>query len=111
MKKAVFMLAFVLASAVFSVCMNCCVRFPTTNPKIVECYMCTRTMAVLTVIGSFPQMMSDNPGDGGFMLENLILIPFIGLPFFCRYLSGGGCGHGVPSSGLLHRSCEGEGLT
>lgn len=82
MKKAVFMLAFVLASAVFSGCMNCCVRFPTTNPKIVECYMCTRTMAVLTVIGSFPQMMSDNPGDGGFMFENLILIPFIGLPFF-----------------------------
>lgn len=82
MKKAVVVLAFVLASAVFSGCMNCRVRFPTTNPKIEECYMCTRTMAAFTIIGSFPQMMSDNPGDGGFMWENLISIPFIGLPCF-----------------------------
>lgn len=73
MKKAVFVLAFVLASAVSCGCMNCCVRFPTTNPKIEECYMCTRTMAAFTVIGSFPQMMSDSPGDGGFMVDTVCL--------------------------------------
>ena len=80
MKKAVVVLAFVLALAVFSGCMNCYVRFPTTNPEIESCYGCTRTMAEFTVVGSFPQMMSDNPGDGGFMWENLVTIPFIGLP-------------------------------
>lgn len=80
MKKAVSTLALVLASAVFSGCMNCYVRFPATNPRIESCYKCTRTMAAFTVVGSFPQMMSDNPGDRGFMWENLISIPFIGLP-------------------------------
>ena len=64
-------------------CMNMYTRFPTTNPKIEQCYQSTCMMAGVTVIGSFPQMMSDVPSRSGSLCwENLISVPFIGLPCF-----------------------------
>lgn len=80
MKRAVFMLAFVLASAVFSGCMNCYLRAPWTLGKIEGCYQSTEYMGVMTVIASFPQCVSDNSGDGVFRWENCFTIPFLGLP-------------------------------
>lgn len=61
-------------------CVNLYTRFPTTNPRIETCYQCTRVMAAMTVVGSFPQMMSDSPGNRGFTWENVFTIPFLGLP-------------------------------
>ena len=37
-------------------------------------------MAAMTVVASFPQMMSDSPGDGWFRWENCLTIPLLGLP-------------------------------
>ena len=67
----------VIASIMFSGCMNCLVRFPTTHPKIEACYECTQTMAAFVIVGSFPQIMS---GGGGFKWYNLFTVPLIGLP-------------------------------
>lgn len=62
-------------------CINMYERFPTTAPRIEGVYQCSRQAAALTVVGSFPQMMSDSPStSNSFMWENLISIPFIGLP-------------------------------
>lgn len=56
-------------------CVNCYTRFPTTNERIERVYQCSREAAALSVIIAFPQMMSDNPGDGGFMWENIFTVP------------------------------------
>ena len=61
-------------------CVNLYTRCPTTAPQITRCYQSTGTAAALAIVCSFPQMMSDNPGDGGFMWENCFTIPFLGLP-------------------------------
>ena len=64
-------------------CVNLYTRFPTTEPKIEQCYQSTCLMAGATIIGSFPQMMSDVPSRSRSLCwENLISVPFIGLPFF-----------------------------
>lgn len=75
---------FVLAACAWMCgCVNLYTRFPTTNPEIEECYQSTRVMAAMTVIGSFPQMMSDVPSKSGSLCwENLISVTFIGLPCF-----------------------------
>ena len=63
-------------------CVNLYTRCPGTDEKITQVYQCSREAAALAVIGSFPQMMSDNPStSGSWCWENLISIPFIGLPF------------------------------
>lgn len=61
-------------------CINAYTRFPTTDEKITNVYQCSRKAAGLSIICSFPQCMSDNPRDGGFMWENCFTIPFLGLP-------------------------------
>ena len=70
----------VIASIMFSGCMNCFVRFPTTCPEIEACYECTQTMAALSIVGSFPQIMSGCPSDDGFKWYNIFTVPLIGLP-------------------------------
>ena len=61
-------------------CVNIYTRWPTTDERIDRVYQCSREAAALSVICSFPQMMSDNPGKSGFMWENIFTIPFLGLP-------------------------------
>lgn len=63
------------AALILGGCVNCYTRFPTTNERIERVYQCSREAAALSVIIAFPQMMSDNPGDGGFMWENIFTIP------------------------------------
>lgn len=64
-------------------CVNVYTRFPTTLPRIETCYQCTRVMAGMTVVGSFPQMMSDSPSESESLCwMNLVSVPFIGLPLF-----------------------------
>ena len=79
MKRLVAIVALALACGG---CMNCYFRAPWTRGKIEECYQSTRYMGGMTMIASFPQMMSDCPGDGGFRWENCFTIPFLGLPCF-----------------------------
>ena len=63
------------AALILGGCVNCYTRFPTTNERIERVYQCSREAAALSVIIAFPQMMSDNPGDGGFMWENIFTVP------------------------------------
>ena len=63
------------AALILGGCVNCYTRFPTTDKKITMVYQCSREAAGWSVIIAFPQMMSDNPGDGGFMWENIFTIP------------------------------------
>lgn len=73
-------LAAIFAVALLSGCINAYTRFPTTAPRIERVYQCSSEAAGLAIVCSFPQCMSDNPGDGGFMWENCLTIPFLGLP-------------------------------
>lgn len=77
MKRLVAIVALALACGG---CMNCYFRAPWTLGRIEGCYQSTGYMAGMTVIASFPQCMSDCPGDGGFRWENCFTIPFLGLP-------------------------------
>ena len=61
-------------------CINLYTRFPTSEPRIERVYQCSHQAAGLSIVASFPQMMSDCPSDNGFMVENLFTIPFLGLP-------------------------------
>ena len=76
--KHIFCAALLLSAC--SGCMNLWTRNPFTDTRIERCYQSTSTMAGGALIVAFPQMMSDNPGDGGFMWENCFTIPFMGLP-------------------------------
>ena len=69
----------VVAFCVCCGCVNCYTRWPTTDERIDRVYQCSREAAALSVIVSFPQAMSDGPSRG-FMWENLLTIPFLGLP-------------------------------
>lgn len=60
-------------------CVNCYTRWPTTEERITDVYQCSREAAALSILCSFPQAMSDGPSRG-FMWENLLTIPFLGLP-------------------------------
>jgi len=61
-------------------CINLYTRFPTTDARIERVCQCSREAAALSIVCAFPQMMSDSPGDNGWMWENLLTIPFLGLP-------------------------------
>ena len=74
MKKAYFIMLLFFATAMCG-CVNMYERAPWTNPEIRSVYQCSRAAAGMSVIVAFPQMMSDNPGDGGFMWENIFTIP------------------------------------
>lgn len=63
-------------------CMNVYVRWPTTPRQIESVYQSTGEMAGVTWIASFPQTMADLGPHPAFMWENLISIPFFGLPCF-----------------------------
>ena len=77
--RNVLLVAFLMSFACG--CLNLYTRFPTTEPRIEQCYQSTCMMAGVTVIGSFPQMMSDVPSRSGSLCwENLISVPFIGIP-------------------------------
>lgn len=56
-------------------CMNMWTRNPLTDTRIERCYQSSSTMAGAVIIVSFPQMMSDCPGDNGFMWENVFTVP------------------------------------
>ena len=64
-----------VAAWAFCGCVNLYTRCPTTDEKITMVYQCTREAAGLSVLIAFPQMMSDNPGDHGFMWENIFTVP------------------------------------
>ena len=68
-------IALLIAVAALCGCVNLYTRFPTSDERIESVYQCTREAAALSVIVSFPQMMSDCPGDGGFMWENIFTVP------------------------------------
>lgn len=74
MKKAYFIMLLFFATAMCG-CVNMYERAPWTNPEIRSVYQCSRAAAGMSVIVAFPQMMSDNPGDGSFMWENIFTIP------------------------------------
>ena len=73
-------LATIAMAAMLCGCINGYTRFPTTDAKIERVYQCSREAAALSIVCSFPQMMSDCPSDNGWMWENLFTIPFLGLP-------------------------------
>jgi hypothetical protein len=77
--KTAFPLLLVCALAC-SGCVNLYTRFPTTDAKIESVYQSSRVAAMLATVGSFPQMMSDAGDADAFIWENLISVPFIGLP-------------------------------
>ena len=75
--SAVAVTGYIVASVVMFCggCVNCYTRFPTTDARIEEVYQCSRQAAALSLVCAFPQMMSDRPGDNGFMWENVFTIP------------------------------------
>lgn len=75
--RKVFVLA---ACAGMCGCMNCYFRAPWTRGKIEECYQSTRYMGAMTLVASFPQMMTDAGHPEPFRWENCFTIPFLGLP-------------------------------
>ena len=58
-------------------CLNVYNRFP-GGPRLEEMYESTHQAAALTLVASFPQIMAD--GKQGFMWENLLTVPFLGIP-------------------------------
>lgn len=56
-------------------CVNLYTRFPTTDERIERVYQCSREAAGLSILVAFPQMMSDCPGDNGYMWENIFTVP------------------------------------
>lgn len=79
MKKAYRTMILFFASAFLCGCVNCYTRWPTTDERITKVYQCSSEAAELSILCSLPQAMSDGPSRG-FMLENLLTIPFFGLP-------------------------------
>jgi len=72
MKKLIMATALALACCG---CMNLYTRAPWTDGRIERCYQSSRAVAGLGIICMFPQCMSDCPGDGGFIFENIFTIP------------------------------------
>ena len=60
-------------------CVNLYTRWPATEERIADVYQCSREAAELSILCSFPQAMSDGPSRG-FIWENILTIPFLGLP-------------------------------
>ena len=56
-------------------CVNLYTRCPWTNERIDRVYQCSREAAGLSLLVAFPQMMSDCPGDNGYMWENIFTVP------------------------------------
>lgn len=96
MKKILAMAALCTA---LTGCMNLWTRNPFTDTEIFSVYQSSRMMAGGAVLVAFPQAMSDWPGDGGFMLENIFTIP---LGCLVRRGLRGCCRHGVPAVRLAH---------
>ena len=63
------------ALACFCGCVNLYTRFPATDERILRVYQCSREAAGLAVLVAFPQMMSDCPGDYGFLPMNVFTVP------------------------------------
>lgn len=74
-----FQIVTLCALAMLAGCVNIYTRCPGTDEKITQVYQCSREAAALSILCSFPQAMSDGPSRG-FMWENLLTIPFLGLP-------------------------------
>jgi len=58
-------------------CINVYNRLP-CGPRLEEVYESTHQAAALTLVAAFPQIMAD--GKQGFMWENLLTVPFLGIP-------------------------------
>ena len=83
LRRLCYFLAGVAVGAMLSAlcgCVNIYTRWPTTNEKIERVYQCSREAAALSVLCSFPQMMSDAGNADAFVWENILTIPFLGLP-------------------------------
>lgn len=70
---ASILMAAVLAS--MSGCVNIYTRCPFTEKRITRTYQSTGDAYSLSIVVAWPQIMSDDPGKTGFMVENLISIP------------------------------------
>jgi hypothetical protein len=70
--SGVFALLFVACG-----CINVYNRSP-GGPRLEEVYESTHQAAALTLVAAFPQIMAD--GKQGFMWENLLTVPFFGIP-------------------------------
>ena len=71
MKRLVMMCAVALCAG----CVNLYTRCPGTEEKITQVYQCSREAAGLSLLVAFPQMLSDCPGDNGYMWENIFTVP------------------------------------
>lgn len=56
-------------------CVNIYTRCPFTEKRITRTYQSTGEAYSLSIVVAWPQIMSDDPGKTGFMVENLISIP------------------------------------
>lgn len=76
-------IAALFVSAILSLlggCANLYTRCPATDARIERTYQCSGQAATLSVVASFPQMMSDTSESGRLRWENCLTIPFLGLP-------------------------------
>ena len=74
MKKIIRLFVAVITIA-SSGCMNMYTRSPFTEKRIESTYQSTGEVFGLSIIVSFPQVMSDNPSTPSFMVENIFTIP------------------------------------
>lgn len=81
LKRLLTVASIATTMCIASGCVNLYTRCPFTEKKIERTYQSTGEAYSLSIIISWPQIMSDNPGDGGFMVENLLTIPigFLGM--------------------------------
>ena len=73
--KEIKTILMVLALLVTSGCINLYTRAPFTDKKIERTYQSSGEAFGLSIIVSFPQIMSDNPSTPDFMVENIFTIP------------------------------------
>ena len=79
MKRIVLSMLTAVAVAAFAGCMNMYNRAPWTRGRIERMYQSSREAAGMAIVVSFPQMMCDT-GSGGLIVENILTVPFLGLP-------------------------------
>lgn len=72
----------IAAAAMLCGCVNMYTRCPWTDEKIERTYQSTGVAYSFAIVAAWPQIMSDSPGNNGFMPENLISIP-VGCAIMC----------------------------
>jgi len=60
--------------------MNLYTRCPGTPSRISYCYQSTDTMGMVTLLASFPQIMSMQKSSEGLRWYNVLTVPLLGVP-------------------------------